>query len=509
MAGASRQVSARNSPRSSRHRLVAAEQVLERRDVGAVGVAALLRLLELLRIAEQHEAPGRLRHREHVGQRHLPGLVDEQHVDRTGRCPARAHSQRCRRRTCDRAGGEALAHLRVARRSPRPVRVVARAPCDLVQAGAPTSLVLGGLRHTSSSRLRMTLWLTAVTPTLPACAPARRSCARRCRSCRAGRALDGEHRASRRVAMRRAASDARLAGAAARASRRRRSRGGACTAADRAPRDAPSGVERRVGHDSPRRSSAPPASARGRSSCRKHRRRDARRPCPRSSGCRPCAATRSIATTVPSVSPSGRGAPRRLGSDVDVLRRESDSDGWADRARCAPTCALDELEPGRAPRARRAAPRASRAGDSTPTTATFSSRRCHSSSWASSQRACCSAVRAAGSAGTPSSSAVDDRRAAALAARRAPRRRAVSWRSGRGTACPRRSSSGAQLLEPVAQRARRDAVVAVVGLDRRARRRRRSPPAAALERELRPRARRRRPRRRSPRARSRRTARAS
>src|SRR5690606_16425808 len=44
-------------------------------------MAALQRLLELLRIAEQHQALARRGDREHVRQRHLPGLVDNQHVD--------------------------------------------------------------------------------------------------------------------------------------------------------------------------------------------------------------------------------------------------------------------------------------------------------------------------------------------------------------------------------------------------------------------------------------------
>ena len=39
-------------------------------------------LIELLRIAEQDEAGRRCGHRGDVGQRHLPRLVDEQHVDR-------------------------------------------------------------------------------------------------------------------------------------------------------------------------------------------------------------------------------------------------------------------------------------------------------------------------------------------------------------------------------------------------------------------------------------------
>ena len=77
--------------------LCPAEDVLQRRDVDALGVAPLLRLLELLRIAEQHEAPRRLRDGEHVRERHLAGLVDEENVD----APAtlrEPRATRCRRR---------------------------------------------------------------------------------------------------------------------------------------------------------------------------------------------------------------------------------------------------------------------------------------------------------------------------------------------------------------------------------------------------------------------------
>jgi hypothetical protein len=42
-----------------------------------------LGLFELLRIAEEDDAPCSLRHRQDVRQRHLPRLVDEEHVDRT------------------------------------------------------------------------------------------------------------------------------------------------------------------------------------------------------------------------------------------------------------------------------------------------------------------------------------------------------------------------------------------------------------------------------------------
>ena len=59
-----------------------AEHVLQRRRVDAVGMTSLLRLLELLRIAEQHDAVRRLRHGDDVRERHLSGFVDEEHVDR-------------------------------------------------------------------------------------------------------------------------------------------------------------------------------------------------------------------------------------------------------------------------------------------------------------------------------------------------------------------------------------------------------------------------------------------
>ena len=68
-------------PLVRRNGLFAAENVIERRHIGALGMAALHRLIELLRIANQHDGLRRLRHREHVGERHLRGFVDEKHVD--------------------------------------------------------------------------------------------------------------------------------------------------------------------------------------------------------------------------------------------------------------------------------------------------------------------------------------------------------------------------------------------------------------------------------------------
>ena len=58
-----------------------AEQVLEGADPGAVGVAGLGDLGQLLRVAEQDHVRGRDGGREGVGQAELAGLVDDQHVD--------------------------------------------------------------------------------------------------------------------------------------------------------------------------------------------------------------------------------------------------------------------------------------------------------------------------------------------------------------------------------------------------------------------------------------------
>ena len=66
-------------------RLLVLKKVMQRGDVRAFGMAALHRLFELLRIAEEHDAPRGLRRRQHVGERHLRGLVDEQNIHRVRR----------------------------------------------------------------------------------------------------------------------------------------------------------------------------------------------------------------------------------------------------------------------------------------------------------------------------------------------------------------------------------------------------------------------------------------
>ena len=67
-----------------RDNVVRADEVLEHRDAGTEGMHGLGRLLQLLGVAQQHERGGRLRHRHGVGERELPGLVDDEHVDRPG-----------------------------------------------------------------------------------------------------------------------------------------------------------------------------------------------------------------------------------------------------------------------------------------------------------------------------------------------------------------------------------------------------------------------------------------
>ena len=50
-------------------------------DIRAVGMRALQRLIELLRIAKQHDVGRGVGDRQQVGQRQLGGFVDEEHVD--------------------------------------------------------------------------------------------------------------------------------------------------------------------------------------------------------------------------------------------------------------------------------------------------------------------------------------------------------------------------------------------------------------------------------------------
>ena len=62
------------------NRVVAVKKVVESGDARAVGVDRLRRLDQLLRVTEEDHGPGSRRDGDGIGQRELPGLVDDQHV---------------------------------------------------------------------------------------------------------------------------------------------------------------------------------------------------------------------------------------------------------------------------------------------------------------------------------------------------------------------------------------------------------------------------------------------
>ena len=68
-------------PEVLRHRGAIADEMTEGGPLGAGRMGALQRLVQLLRIAEQHDDRGRLRHGDGVRERHLARLVDDERVD--------------------------------------------------------------------------------------------------------------------------------------------------------------------------------------------------------------------------------------------------------------------------------------------------------------------------------------------------------------------------------------------------------------------------------------------
>ena len=73
---------AEEQPHPLRHGLVPAEKVLQNRRIRALRMRSLRDLRELVRVAEQHDVPRRRPHSQHVRQRHLTRLVDEERVHR-------------------------------------------------------------------------------------------------------------------------------------------------------------------------------------------------------------------------------------------------------------------------------------------------------------------------------------------------------------------------------------------------------------------------------------------
>ena len=78
------------------HRRPVAQDVAERRGAGPRRVRRVARLGQLLRVAQQHQVPGRAGHGQDVGQRQLPRLVHEQGVHAVGHAGARPQPDRAR-----------------------------------------------------------------------------------------------------------------------------------------------------------------------------------------------------------------------------------------------------------------------------------------------------------------------------------------------------------------------------------------------------------------------------
>ena len=128
---------------------------------------------------------GALRHRKDVGERDLPGLVDEQDVDRHRSTSMRPRARTCRRRDSPgrRRAGRRTSSADFARVDPVIVEHLLRSS----RAGpvrTSTAFRRSGQRATAARRLPITLWLVPVIPTrLPGLRAGCRSSVRRCRSC--------------------------------------------------------------------------------------------------------------------------------------------------------------------------------------------------------------------------------------------------------------------------------------------------------------------------------------
>ena len=138
-----------------RDRLVLAEQVLEHRGAGAVGMDPLRDLGELERVAEQDERPRRGAHRERVGERDLAGLVDEEVVERLVELLVREQPGGAGDEVDLGVGEAVLGDL-----DERPL--VARRPSSARGTSTPSA---SATFSTSRSRLWIDLWLCEVTPT--------------------------------------------------------------------------------------------------------------------------------------------------------------------------------------------------------------------------------------------------------------------------------------------------------------------------------------------------------
>ncbi len=141
-----------------------AQHVLEGGRAGAVRVGALGDLRELVGVAEQDERAGGAADRHDVGEGHLPGLVDEEHVHERLAISSRAKSQGVPAAarndpswSPDSTASLSLARSTSGRTEPSPLS-------HFWTIGTRTP-ACSAARQTSSTRLVMALWAVAQMPT--------------------------------------------------------------------------------------------------------------------------------------------------------------------------------------------------------------------------------------------------------------------------------------------------------------------------------------------------------
>ena len=169
---------------------VVAEQVPQHRGAAAGRVRPLDHLVELLRVADEHDVPRRRPHRERVGERDLPGLVDEEVVERAVVLASEKSQAVPAARSQSTHSSDVLDALDRARSSYYDSGLPALA---FLQPAIVEPELGGRVLDDASSRLWIALWLVEATPTrLAVREQVRDQPAGRPRLARAGRPLDHE-----------------------------------------------------------------------------------------------------------------------------------------------------------------------------------------------------------------------------------------------------------------------------------------------------------------------------
>jgi hypothetical protein len=154
-------------------------------------MTTLLGLIKLLGIAEQYYTPPALRCSKDIGERHLASFVYKENVHRFD--GVRARPEPCRAANNIRVAGRQCIDcglVAVERRNGSLVVIVVVVMIFLCPSYGQANL--SARLATASSRLRITLWLPAVTPTFLPCRSIRKSSRHRCRFCLTLAALNSQ-----------------------------------------------------------------------------------------------------------------------------------------------------------------------------------------------------------------------------------------------------------------------------------------------------------------------------